>query len=90
MTRKIYYMVHECEIHDYEERHDYNLYKHRENAIKKLKDLRDQDHMPVVDEENYEIHCDTPTRFEAGFEGDFSRRSVCIKVVLMPVMDEDE
>ena len=85
---KKYYMVHECEIRDYEERHDYYLYKYEANAMKKLKDMRDQDHMPVVDEENYEIRHNTPTHFEAGFEGDYSRGSVRIKVVPMPVMDE--
>jgi len=88
MAKKMYYMVHEREIRNYEERHDYILYKYEANAMKKLKDLKEQDHMPVVDEENYEIRHDTPTHFEAGFKGNYDRGSVCIKVVPMPVMDE--
>ena len=88
MAKKIYYMVIEREVRNYEERHDYNLYKHQANAIKKLEDLKEQDHMPIVDEENYEIRHDTPTHFEAGFKGNYDRGSIYLKVVPMPVMDE--
>ena len=77
MAKKKYYMVHECEIRNYEERHDYYLYKYEANAMKKLKDMRDQDHMPVVDEENYEIRHNTPTHFEAGFNWVITHAEVC-------------
>lgn len=82
------YVVHEYCIDDYETRwQDYNAYTYRENALAKLRDVKEQDMMPIVEEEGFEVHRDEPTHFEAGREGDYSRGCVCVKVVTTPLLD---
>ena len=88
MKKNLLYIVHEYAIDDYEDRwNDYHIFYHKENAIKKLQDIKEQDMMPIVDEEGYEIHCDNETHFEAGIEGEYSRGCVCVKIITTPILD---
>ena len=82
------FIVHEFCIDDYETRwQDYHVFHHESNALSKLKDIKEQDMMPIVDEEGYDIHCDRPRHFEAGIEGDFTKGCVCVRVIETPLLD---
>ena len=88
MEQNLIYIVHEYCIDDYEYRwQDYNTYTSKENALAKLRDVKEQDMMPIVEEESFEIHRDDPTHFEAGYEGEYSRGCVCVKIVTTVLMD---
>lgn len=88
MTKNLIYIVHEYCIHDYEYRwQDYHAYTSEENALAKLRDIKEQDMMPIVEEENFEIDTDTPTHFEAGYKENYSRGCVCVKVITTPLLD---
>ena len=76
------YIVQECAIHNYEKRwFDTHAYVHRDNALAKLRDIKNQDMMPIVEEESLKITKDTETEFLAGREGDFSKESVSVKII---------
>ena len=88
MAKMKIYVVQEYRIHDYETIwHDTHAYRFESNALKKLQDVKNQDMMPIVDEENFEIHSDTPRHFEAGREGDFWNQSVCVKITETVIED---
>lgn len=88
MTEMKVYVVNEYQIRDYETVYqDTNVYYHKDNALRKLQDVKEQDFMPVIEDENFEISCDTPTHFEAGHEGEYSRGCVNIEIVETCIMD---
>lgn len=88
MAKDKIHIVHELCINDYETRwQDYHTFTNYGNALKKLRAIKEQDMMPIVAAENYEIHRDVPTHFEAGYEGDYSRGCVCVKIVTTPLLD---
>ena len=88
MERNLLYIVHELCIGDYETRwQDYHVYANEENALKRLRDIKEQDMLPIVEEESFVIDTDTPTHFEAGYEGEYSRGCVCVKVITTPLLD---
>ena len=83
------YVVQEYRIHDYETIwHDTHAYRFESNALKKLQEIKEQDMMPIVEEESFEVHCDTPRHFEAGrVEDCYSKDSVCVKITETVVED---
>ena len=86
--RPILYIVQEYCIQDWEIRwRDYHVYYHEHNALEKLRCIKEQDMMPIVDEENYNVHWDSPRHFEAGREGDFAKAMVCVRVIETPLLD---
>ena len=88
MAKMKIYVVQEYRIHDYETIwHDTHAYRFESNALKKLQDIKEQDMMPIVEEESFEVHCDTPRRFEAGREGDYWNKSVCVKIIETVIED---
>lgn len=87
MAKMKVYIVHECEIWDYEERHDYRVYSFKENALRDLQNTKEQGFMPIVEEQGYKISSDTPTRFDAGFEYDYPRGSVSVHVIETVIED---
>ena len=88
MAKMKIYVVQEYRIYDYETIwHDTHAYRFENNALKKLQDVKNQDMMPIVDEEGFEISSDTPRRFEAGREGDYWNQSVCVKITETVIED---
>ena len=88
MVKDLVYIVHELCIDDYETRwQDYHVYTKEENALKMFKSIKEHDMLPIVEDEGFEIHCDGPTHFEAGYEGEYSRGCVCVKIVTTPLLD---
>ena len=82
------YIVHELCIDDYETRwQDYHVFHHESNALNRLKDIKEQDMMPIVEEYGFEISCDTPRHFEAGYDGEYSRGMVFARVIETEVED---
>lgn len=76
------FIVHEFRIDDYETRWQYyHVFHFEQNALNKLKEIKEQDMMPIVDDEGFEISCDSPRHFEAGYEGDYSRGMVFVRVI---------
>lgn len=88
MAKDKIYIVHELCIDNYETRwQDYHAYTNEANAKAKLRDIKEQDMVPIVEEENFEIRRDDPTHFEGGYKGDYSRGCVCVKIVTTPLED---
>lgn len=88
MAKMKIYVVQSYIIDDWETVNEQTLVYHfKENALRTLQDIRNQDFMPIVKEEDFEIHCDTPTHFEAGYEGEYSRGCVCVKLVETSIQD---
>ena len=88
MAKMKIYVVQEYRIHDYETIwHDTHAYRFESNALKKLQDVKNQDMMPIVDEESFDIDCDTERCFEAGLEGCYSKDSVCVKITETVIED---
>jgi hypothetical protein len=84
------YVVSAYRIDDYENVYDETrVYKFKSNALQKLQDIKNQDFMPIVEDEGFEIHCDNSTHFEAGYEGDYSRGCVCVKIVETNIEDAE-
>jgi hypothetical protein len=82
MAKVKVYVVNAYRIDDYENVYEETrVYKFKSNALLCLKDIKTQDFMPIVEDEGFEIHCDNPTHFEAGYEGEYSRGCVCVKIV---------
>lgn len=88
MAQMKVYVVNETQIRDYETVYqNTTVFYHKDNALKKLQDVKEQDFMPVVEDEGFEISSDTPTHFEAGHEGEYSRGCVNIEIVETRIMD---
>ena len=82
MAKMKIYIVQEYAIHNYEKRwNDTHAFVHRENALAKLRDIKNQDMMPIVEEESLKITKDTETEFLAGREGNFSKESVSVRII---------
>lgn len=82
------FIVHELCIDDYETKwQDYHVFHHESNALNRLKDIKEQDMMPIVEEEGFEISCDSPRHFEAGYEVDYSRGMVLVRVIEKTMSD---
>lgn len=82
------YVVNAYRIEDYENMYEETSAFHFEsNALKRLEDIKNQDFMPIVEDEGFEIHADKPKHFEAGYEGDYSRGCVCAKIVETSIQD---
>ena len=82
MGKKKVFIVYEKCVQGYETRwEDYHVYCRATNALKKIQDVKTQDMMPIVEEENYEIRHDEPTRFEARSRYDGEKGYVCVKCV---------
>lgn len=89
MASKIY-IVHEKCTQGYEKRWENDTaYFHESNALQKLQDVKTQDMMPIVEEENYRVVCDEPTHFEAISGYDASRGNVCVKITPTVLVDVD-
>ena len=86
--RKKIYIVHEVIIDDYETTaNNFYPYVFRGNALNQLKSIKEQDLMPIVNDYGYEISIDDETYFEAGREGEYSRRSVCVQIIETEILD---
>ena len=87
MKTKLYIVKEEC-VQNYEVRwKDYHIYYHESNALKKLQDIKEQDMLPIVDEENYVVQCDRPRHYEAGRDNFFDKSRVCVRIIETPLED---
>lgn len=85
---KIVYVLNEKCIRNYEVQwHDTNVYHYRENALNKLKDIKEQNMMPIVEEESYKVFTDTSTKFEAGADGNKNRAYMCVEIIKTAILD---
>jgi hypothetical protein len=88
MARKIIYIVHSYYIDDYETYGEqYQAYVHKENAFKRLQDIKEQDFMPIVDDRDYDIERNSETIFEAGYDGEYSRGCVHVSITKTELLD---
>jgi len=82
------YVVNAYRIEDYDTMYEETSAFHFEsNALKRLQDIKNQDFMPIVEDEGFEIRTDEPNHFEAGHKGDYSRGCVCAKIVETSIQD---
>ena len=86
MAKDLLYIVHEKCVHNYETRwEDYHAYSNKEIAAGKMEEIKSQDMMPIVEEENYEITCDEPNRFEARNKYSGEKGFVLVKIITTPL-----
>ena len=82
------YIVQSQRISDYETLSDTTeAYIHKSNALQKLQDIKNQDFMPIVKEDDFTIVRDDDYNFEAGRKGFFSKDSVSVTITVTNVHD---
>ena len=82
------YIVHQYYIRNGETQwKDHSVYQQLSNALRKMTDIKAEDILPIVEEENYEVYYNTPTCYKAGRKDDFFQGYIGVEIIKTSIED---